>query len=140
MYIEFPKTDLIGCKYPENTGRNGELIVATGAKEYVYRVLPGMEEINIGDMVVVSSSSGFGVCIVTALDKTLPPSIKEVAYVVGKVDFQKYQEILEAKKRKELLRTQLMKKKKELDEKFALDLYAEKDPEFKAMLEAYNSL
>lgn len=140
--IKFPETDYIGCRFPCTTGRNGDLIVDNTTKEYIYRLLPGMTRPNIGTMCVVSCSTGFQVAVVTSVNQTIPSNWNEqsLANVVGFVDFEVYRIMMENKKKKEILKEQLLRKKKELDEQFALDLYAEKSPEFAELLKQYNSL
>lgn len=142
MNIKFPETDLIGCRFPEVTGRNGELVVDARSKKYIYRILPGMCRPNVGDMCVVSCITGFQVAVVVSLDETLPSTWNkgEVAQVVGFVDYQAYTQALETQRKKEALRDELMRMKKKLDDQFALELYAEKSPEFAALLEQYKSL
>ncbi len=136
--IKFPETDVIGCRFPEVTGRNGEVEVNMRTKEYYYKLLPGMPKPKAGDFVVVSCQNGFQVCVVTTLDAMFEHS--DVAYVVGVVDVQAYKAELERQATKKRLHSELMRKKKELEETIALDLFAERSPEFKALLEAYNNL
>ena len=140
--IKFPETDYIGCRFPDNTGRNGELVIDYKSKEYVYRLLPGMVRPHIGDMCVVSCTTGFQVAIVTSLDQTIPTNWNEksMANVVGFVDFEAYCTMIDTLKKKEALKDQLLRKKKELDEQLAWDIYAEKSPEFAELLKQYNSL
>lgn len=136
--IQFPETNVIGCRFPECTGRNGEVEVNKRSKEYYYKLLPGMGKPNVGDFAVVSCQNGFQVCVVTSLDAIA--EFKDIAYVVGFVDVESYNKELERQKQKERLHAELMRKKKELENTIALEMYAERSPEFKALLEAYNSL
>lgn len=139
MTFEFPETDLIGCKFPELTGRNGEVKVPAVGKEYIYRLLPGQPKPRVGDFVVTSCVNGFQVCIVTTLN--VPTTkFKDVAYVVGVVDATAYTETLRRQAMKEELYKQLMAKKKELEDIVTFDLLAEKSPEFKDLWEAYKHL
>lgn len=142
LNIQFPQTEYIGCKFPEVTGRNGELVIEGRSKKYIYRLLPGMARPQVGDMCVVSCSNGFQVAVVVTLDEIIPADWKngEVANVVGFVNWDAYQNALRAKKEKEALKKELMRMKKEMDEQFALDMYAERSPEFAALLERYKSL
>ena len=136
--IKFPETDVIGCRFPEITGRNGEVEVNPRSKEYYYRLLPGMNKPALGDFAVVSCQNGFQACIVTSLDAI--PSVKDLSYVVGFVESQPYTATLLRQAEKERIYTELMRKKKELEETIALDVFAERCPEFKELLEAYKSL
>lgn len=139
MTLEFPKTDLIGCKFPQCTGRNGQVEVSATGKEYIYRLLPGQPQPKIGDFVVTSCVNGFQVCVVTTLNVPTT-TYKDVAYVVGVVDVSAYQENLRKAEMKKELHKQLLAKKKELEDMVTFELLAEKSPEFKALLEAYQSL
>lgn len=136
--IKFPETDIIGCRFPECTGRNGEVEVNHRTKEYYYKLLPGMAKPSIGDFVVVSCQNGFQVCVVTSIDAITEYS--DLAYVVGTVDVRAYHNELLRQAEKKRLHGELMRKKKELEDTIALDLFAERSPEFKALLEAYKSI
>ena len=101
--------------------------------------MPNQPTPKIGDFVVTSCITGFQVCVVTSLN--VPTSTyKDVAYVVGVVDVAAYQENLRKAEMKKELHKQLMAKKKELEDLVTFELLAEKSPEFKALLEAYQNL
>lgn len=136
--IKFPETDIIGCRFPECTGRNGDVKVNPRSKEYFYKLLPGMQKPTVGDFVVVSCQNGFQVCVVTTVNALT--NFEDLAYVVGFVDVHSYRAELERQEQKKRLHTELMKKKKELENTIALEVFAERSPEFKALLDAYNSL
>lgn len=136
--IKFPETDVIGCRFPEVTGRNGEVEVNNRTKEYYYKLLPNMEKPNVGDFVVVSCSNGFQVCVVTSLNAIT--GFDDLAYVVGTVDVNAYRSELARQAEKERLHKELMRMKKEMEKTIALDLFAERSPEFKALLDAYKAL
>lgn len=136
--IKFPETDIIGCRFPECTGRNGDVEVNPRSKEYFYKLLPGMQKPTVGDFVVVSCQNGFQVCVVTTVNALT--NFEDFAYVVGFVDVHSYRAELARQEQKKRLHTELMKKKKELENTIALEVFAERSPEFKALLDAYNSL
>lgn len=136
--IQMPQTDIIGCRFPECTGRNGEVVVNNRTKEYFYKLLPGMEKPKKGDFVVVSCQNGFQVCVVTTLDALM--ELPDMAYVVGVVDVEAYRTELDRQYNKKRLHAELMRKKKELEDSIALEIYAERSPEFKELLDAYNNL
>lgn len=138
MTIEFEKTDIIGGKYLENTGRNGKLEANPFGKEYFYKLLPGMDTPNRGDLMVVSSQNGFGVIMVTTINAT--SHFKDMAYCVGSVSPCAYTSTLDSEKRKEELRKMLEQKKKELEELVTWEILAEKSPEFKKLLDEYKSV
>lgn len=83
--------------------------------------------------------NGFQVCVVTTLNVPTT-TYKHVAYVVGVVDVEAYQENLRKVEMKKKLHKQLLAKKKELEDPVTFELLAEKSPEFKALLEAYQKL
>ena len=136
--IKFPETDIIGCRFPVCTGRNGVIDVNMRSKEYFYKLLPGMNKPKHGDLVVTSCANGFQVCVVTTLDALT--DFPDMAYAVGVVDAHMYREELARQEQKKKLHGQLMQKKKELEAMVTLELLAERNPEFKKLLDAYNSL
>lgn len=136
--IKLPETEVIGCRFPEVTGRNGEVEVNNRTKEYYYKLLPGMPKPSVGDFVVVSCQNGFQVCVVTTIDALT--SFEDLAYVVGFVDVEPYKTELARQAEKKRLHAALMAKKKELEATIALDVFAERSPEFKALLDAYKAL
>lgn len=138
LNIKLPQTDVIGCRFPEVTGRNGEVEVNNRTKEYFYKLLPGMPKPKLGDFVVTSCINGFQVCVVTTIDALFDQP--DMAYVVGTVDVAAYRTELARQEQKKRLHAELMRKKKELESTIALEMYAERSPEFKALLEAYNNL
>lgn len=136
--FNFPETDIIGCRFPTVTGRNGEIEVDKTSKEYFYKLLPGMNKPRCGDFVVVSCQNGFQVCVVTTLNAT--SRFDDMAYAVGTVNVRAYMEELERQKRKKALHAALLQKKKELEEAVTWDMLAERSPEFKSLLDAYRNL
>jgi hypothetical protein len=136
--IKLPETDVIGCRFPEVTGRNGEVEVNNRSKEYYYKLLPNMDKPKVGDFVVVSCQNGFQVCVVTTINAMT--GFEDLAYVVGTVDVVPYRNELARQEEKKRLHKELMRKKKELEDTIALDVFAERSPEFKALLDAYKAL
>lgn len=136
--IKLPETDIIGCRFPEVTGRNGVVEVNHRTKEYFYKLLPGMAMPKLGDFAVVSCINGFQVCVVTTLNALYDQP--DMAYVVGFVDVDFYKETLARQEQKKQLYKELMRKKKELEDTIALEVFAERSPEFKALLDTYNKL
>lgn len=138
MNIEFPKTDIIGCRFPTNVGqRNQRLQVDNTTKEYFYRVLPGTEP-KVGDLAIVACINGFQVAVVTSLNALYERD--DLAYALGFVDPEKYNTYQENQAKKKLLKSKMDRMRKELEDLVTLDLLAEKSPEFKELLEAYRKL
>lgn len=63
-----------------------------------------------------------------------------MSYVIGTVSLDAFKEFMEKKEQKKALWAALQKKKKELEDTIALEVFAEKSPEFKELLEAYKSI
>lgn len=141
----FPETDLIGCRYIPRTEefvRNKLPELPKMAKEYTYRLLPGATKPKVGDFAVVANSNGISVCMVSTLNKTAPDSFDPdtMSYVIGTVSPDAFKEFMEKKEQKKALWAALQKKKKELEDTIALEVFAEKSPEFKELLEAYKAI
>lgn len=139
LNVVFPETDLIGCKFPDVTGRNGDVKVDPLGKEYIYKLLPGAPRPHKGDLAVVSCKNGFQVCVVTQLDVPTT-TFKDIAYVVGVISAEKYQAQLQKEALKERMYKDILAKKKEIENQISWDVLAERSPEFKAMVEAYRAL
>lgn len=136
--IKLPETDIIGCRFPECTGRNGNVEVNRRSKEYFYKLMPGAPKPRLGDFAVLSCQNGFQVGIVTSLNALY--DAPDMALAVGFVSADAYEETLSRIEQKKHLHAELMRKKKELESTIALEMYAERSPEFKALLDEYNKL
>lgn len=141
----FPETDLIGCKYiPKvDTGvRNKLPEIPTFAKEYTYRLLPGATKPKVGDFAVVSNNNGVAVCVVSTVNMIAPSSfdMDTMSYVIGTVSPDAFREFIAKREQKKALWATLQKKKRELEDTIALEVFADKSPEFKELLEAYKAI
>ena len=137
----FPETDFVGCKFPTIEGRNSNVRISPDSKTYFYRLIPGQPKPKIGDFVVTACVNGFQVCVVTELNAQVPVSRqKGLACGVGILDTEPYTVYLEKQARKAELMSQMLMKKKELEDLVTFDLLAEKSPEFKALLDQYKQL
>lgn len=65
---------------------------------------------------------------------------KAVKWIVDKVDTRAYEEREERRIKAEVLKREIDKKVRSMDEDLKLQMYADKDATFKAMLDEYNSL
>lgn len=153
MKIEFPKTDLIGCKFLGFDGRKEEYLDTPwqcipketelrDRKQYTYRCIPGLaEQLSVGDMVVVSCKTGFQVCVVTEKDVTVPDSaLGRLAYAITKVDVQGYFDMVQREQERKRMRVAIEAKRAELEKSAIYEMLAQKDPQFAALLEAYRDL
>lgn len=154
--VVFPPTDVVACvfSFKNHTNRtnsttyafdeNGMVVDSDrkSLKRYYYRVpKPLMGELKVGDMVVVNCSTGYQVAEITAINAIAPSSCREkLAYVVGKVDAESYFEYLEQQKHLVMLREQLEVEKKRIESLVTYELLAERNPEFKALLDNFKAL
>ena len=112
------------------------------AKTYTYRVPEGLVgKLRIGDMVVVHCATGYQVAEVEATKVWVAPSkVAELACVVGVVDSNEYFEYIEKQKHLAVLREQLEVEKKRIESMITYELLAERNPEFKALLDNFKVL
>lgn len=140
MNITFPTTEFISCVFPKPTAqRNAPIETAVTAKSYTYKLLPGMDKPKVGDLAVVACATGLQVAVVKSLNAIPYQDSKDASYVVGFVDPQAYRQTLDKEAERKKLYATLMAKKKELDKTLAFEVYAEKDPEFKELLDLYKT-
>lgn len=136
--IEFPKTNIVGCRFVYSTegNRHGEM---DERETYYYKVLPEFQEcLKVGDTVVVNCSTGFQVVQVSEINAM--SKYEPTAYVVGIVDISAYEKFLEAEKTKARLKEALRARKAELEEMAVYELLASKDEDFAAMLKQFQEL
>ena len=133
------ESNIIGCRLPTTVSkRNARIKVDERSEECYFRLLPGQLKPQIGNLAIVASANGFEVYIVTSLNAVT--SRKNFSYVVGFVNTEMYNKELDQLDLKNKLYKQLMEKKKELGESAIFELLAEKNPEFKELLDAYKFL
>lgn len=112
------------------------------AKTYTYRVPDGLVgKLRVGDMVVVRCATGYQVAEVDSTTVWIAPSkVAELACVVGVVNSDEYFEYIEKQKHLAVLREQLEVEKKRIESMITYELLAERNPEFKAMLDNFKVL
>lgn len=151
--IQFPQTDVISAVfcYRNHTNRTtydfdeNNMVVASQKsqlKAYSYRLPPALVgKVKAGDMVVVNCATGYQVAEVKAINAYAPTNTKtELAYVVGIVDKDNYFEFLESQKQLTILREQLEVEKKRIESMVTYELIAERNPEFKALLDNFKAM
>lgn len=97
-------------------------------------------KVQVHDAVVVHCVTGYQICevvTVNALSNFDPRSIRPV---VDKVDMSSYIDEVDKKKALAAMKRQIDAEKKRLESLVTYELIAEKNPEFKAMLERFKSL
>ena len=147
----FPKTNLVECTFSwrtentagiagsawdENDQRNQnrpKKNLYVGASHLVGLVQPG-------DTVVVHCQTGYQVCQVATINAISDFDPKTIAPVVDKVNMQSYIDEVEKKKALAAMKQQIDAEKKRLESMVTYELIAEKNPEFKAMLEQFKSM
>lgn len=146
--IKFPETNLVECTFSWRTQSTAgtawdeyDHCDQTRLKRYLYRLpdyLVGL--VQPGDTVVVHCQTGYQVCQVAAINVFSSFDLKTIAPVVSKVNMQSYIDEVEKKKALAAMKKQIDAEKKRLESMVTYELIAEKNPEFKAMLERFKSM
>ena len=146
MNIEFPKTNVVGCKftYRNSTVARGavyddfdRLVDANQSKTYYYELPEGLE-VSVGESVVVHCVNGFAVCEVCEVNALV--DLPRLDFVVDKINMGNYRSVIAAEKQRQMLKAKIEHERKRLESMVTYDLLAEKVPEFKALLDTYRSL
>lgn len=150
--IKFPKTDLVQCVFSfrsSNTqhvsfdswdeydhNKNPKLL-----KAYTYRVPEHLAgQVAVGDAVLVHCQTGYQICEVVSINALSDFETKSFAPVVCKVDLGTYIEEVEKAKQLKAMKAAIDREKKRLESMVTYELIAEKNPEFKAMLEQFKAM
>lgn len=105
-------------------------------KEYVW---VGLERFNTGDMVVVDSRNGLGICQVTKCDSWQDDS-KASKYIVGKVDNAKYENRKKLDELEKELEKKLKARAKKLQSIALYEMLAKDDPEMQELVDRYKQV
>lgn len=149
--VKFPKTNVVGCvfcyrqsldvgckTYDEYDRRLGDV---NGLKVYYYRVPDYLRDcLAVGDPVLVHCQTGYQMCEVVQIDVITSMNVDSLAPVICKIDLTSYREEVERKKALAMMRKQIEAEKKRLEAMVTYDLIAEKNPEFKEMLESFKTM
>lgn len=147
----FPETNLVNCVF---AFRQSNSTIGTfdkydcltkssfnKAKRYMYRVPEYLKNsLKVGDAVVVHCQTGFQLAHVDEINAISHYPEESFAPVVCKVDLTSYFEEVNKKEALELLKSKIEAEKKRLESMITYDLIAEKNPEFKAMLDNYKEM
>lgn len=100
------------------------------------------EDLQEGDVVVVDTRNGFQLVTVTGTVDKFPDFIpnNEIKEVVCKVDFRKFNERAEKRQKAKELKKRMDERIKQLQAGAVYEMFAEKDPELKNMLEEFRSI
>ena len=147
----FPKTNLVECTFSWRTESTAGIAGTAWdeydhrsqnrLKKYLYR-LPDylLGSVQPGDTVVVHCQTGYQVCQVVTINAISDFDPKTIAPVVDKVNMQSYIDEVEKKKALAAMKQRIDAEKKRLESMVTYELIAEKNPEFKAMLEQFKSM
>lgn len=146
--IQFPSTSLVECVF--SWRQNDTCATAnwdeydhrdlTHLKRYIYRLPDDLVgKVTVGDTVLVHCKTGYQLAQITTINALTSFTLDSVAPVVCMVNLGSY--IAEVERRKSLarLKQQLDAEKRRLESMVTYDLIAEKNPEFKALLDAYRA-
>lgn len=146
----FPATNLVNCVFAfrQNNTTTGTFTkydcltaaAAAKAKRYMYRVPEWLRgELKVGDAVVVHCQTGFQLASVAELNAISSYPEESFAPVVCKADLHSYFDEIDTREALQAMRNKIETEKKRLESMVTYDLIAEKNPEFKALLDAYRA-
>lgn len=107
----------------------------SGYKSYEFKT--DIEDLHVGDYVVVDTSSGINVARVVEIKDY---SNKATKWVIQKLDMTKHQERLEKEKKLKEIQAKMEARRKQLQELEIYRLLAKEDAEMAKLLEEYTSL
>lgn len=150
--IKFPKTDLVKCVFCWRSSNTDPFDGdqwdeydhhkdPKGLKAYTYRVPEHLrEQLQVGDTVLVHCKTGYQICEVVEVNALSDFDTKTFAPVVCKVDLSAYFQEVEKAKQLKAMKAAIDREKKRLESMVTYELTAEKNPEFKDMLEAFKEM
>lgn len=150
--IKFPETNLVKCAFcwrstnmeHTNLGKWDEYdhyVEPNKLKRYTYRVPEHLQgTLCVGDTVLVHCQTGYQICEIVATNVLSDFDAKSFAPVVCKVDLSPYFQEVERVKKLQVMKAAIDREKKRLESMVTYELIAEKNPEFKEMLEAFKEM
>lgn len=150
--IKFPKTDLVQCVFSFRSSNTMNVMSDSWdeydhhkhpktLKAYTYRVPEHLQgQIAVGDAVLVHCQTGYQVCEVVTINALSDFETTSFAPVVCKVDLGTFIEEVEKAKQLKAMKAAIDREKKRLESMVTYELIAEKNPEFKAMLEQFKAM
>lgn len=149
--IRFPKTDLVRCVFSWRS-TNMEHVDTSHWDEYDHHVEPGrlksytyrvpehlQGQLRPGEAVLVHCKTGYQVCEVVEINALSDFETKSFAPVVCKVDMSSYIDEIKKAKQLKAMKAAIDTEKRRLESMVTYELIAEKNPEFKAMLDAFKA-
>ncbi len=147
--IKFPETNLVTCVFSLRQNRAGategydeyDRIKSANLKRYIYRVPSRLQgQLKIGDFVVVHCATGYQLCEIVGLNAVSSSDEKTLAPIVCKVDLSTYIDEVDRAAQLAIMKAELDREKKRLESLVTYELIAEKNPEFKALLDAFKDM
>lgn len=145
----FPATNLVSCVFAFRQNNTSGVFnkydclteaSLSQAKRYMYRVPEHLKvELKVGDTVVVHCQTGFQLARVVELNAISGYPEESFAPVVCKADLHSYFDEIDTREALQAMRNKIETEKKRLESMVTYDLIAEKNPEFKALLDAYRA-
>lgn len=145
----FPATNLVNCVFAFRQNNTSGVFnkydclteaSLAKAKRYMYRVPEHLKvELKVGDTVVVHCQTGFQLARVVELNAISSYPEESFAPVVCKADLHSYFDEIDTRETLQAMRNRIETEKKRLESMVTYDLIAEKNPEFKALLDAYRA-
>lgn len=145
----FPATNLVSCVFAFRQNNTSGVFnkydclteaSLAKAKRYMYRVPEHLKvELKVGDTVVVHCQTGFQLARVVELNAISSYPEESFAPVVCKADLHSYFDEIDTRETLQAMRNRIETEKKRLESMVTYDLIAEKNPEFKALLDAYRA-
>lgn len=152
--IKFPKTNIVECVFCYRQTRDFQKdgnsydeydkvrdTDINRLKRYVYRVPKCLEDqLQVGDAVLVHCQTGYQMAMVASINAFSSYDEKSLAPVVCKCDLTSYIDEVERYKQLAAMKAAIDREKKRLESMVTYELIADKNPEFKAMLEAFKEM
>lgn len=147
--IEFPETNIVKCvfslrqssKYAGEAYDEYDHVRPNDLKKYIYRVPSILRgQLKVGDFVVVHCATGYQLCEIVELNVISNFDEKTLAPVVCKVDLSAYIDEVDRAAKLAVMKAELDREKRRLESMVTYEIIAEKNPEFKAMLDAFKDM
>lgn len=147
--IKFPETNIVKCVFSLRQNRAGAVdgydeydhMESRNLKRYLYRVPSRLQgQLKIGDFVVVHCATGYQLCEIIELNAVSDFDEKTLAPIVCKVDLSSYMEEVDKAKQLKVMKAELDREKRRLESMVTYELIAEKNPEFKTLLDAFKDM
>ena len=124
------------------TGYKKVAVIKQGCGTYHFAIYDDGYDYKAGDSVIVSGNNQIQTIneIITPEEATERFNKSITAEIICPVDLSAYQSRVEKRKAADKLKKSMDKIIKEMDESSKYDMYAERNPELKEMLETYRSL